>query len=85
MAKCRIAYNGHALVTACFVSRVHAVERIDGCAHADAGVHQAERSHRAERIAADIASDSDFELLESIEQTSVRTSGAEYGLSLIHI
>jgi len=61
MDKCRIAYNGHALVTAGFVSLVHAVERRYGCAHAYAGVHHAERSHRAERIAADVAADIDFE------------------------
>ena len=79
MDKCRITYNGHALVTAGFVSLVHAVERRDGCAHADAGVHHAERSHRAERIAADITADIDLELLEGIEQTSVRTSCAKYG------
>ena len=79
MDECRITYNGYALVTAGFVSFVHAVERRDGCAHADAGVHHAERSHRAERIAADITADIDLELLEGIEQTSVRTSGAKYG------
>lgn len=79
MDKCRITYNGYALVASGFVSLVHAVERGDGCAHTDAGVHHAERSHRAERIAADIAADIDLELLEGIEQTSVRTSGAKYG------
>ena len=79
MDECRITYNGYALVTAGFVSFVHAVERSVGGAHADAGVHHAERSHRAERIAADITADIDLELLEGIEQTSVRTSGAKYG------
>ena len=79
MNECRVAYNRYALVAAGFVGFVHAVKRGDRCAHAYAGVHHAERRHRAERVAADIAADIDLELLEGIEQTSVRASGAEHG------
>lgn len=79
MNECRVAYNRYALVAAGFVGLVHAVKRGDRCAHAYAGVHHTERRHRAERVAADIAADIDLELLEGIEQTSVRASGAEHG------
>ena len=57
---------------------VEAVETADGSAHADSGIHSAERSGSAKSVAADIAADHNAKLFQGVEHTSVRTSCAHY-------
>ena len=55
---------------------VEAVQSGDGRAHADGGVHGSQRSHRAQRVAADIPQNGEVVLFQRVEQPAVRASGA---------
>ena len=58
---------------------LHAGGVSDGCTHADGRIHRIKRRERAERIAADIASDRCTKLVERVEYAAVSASGAEHG------
>ena len=55
-----------------------AVEGGDGCAHAVNGVNCGKRSNCAESVASDVTGNTELQLGESVEHTSVRTTGAKY-------
>ena len=59
-------------------SLVEAVESRDRSSHADCGVDSVERRGSSESVAADIARYRNAELLQAVEQSAVRTSGAHY-------
>ena len=79
MDKCGVADDCHslALVFAAH-SLVEAVKSADGSTHTDCGIHSFKRYGGAECIAADIAAYEHAELLERIENASVRAACAHY-------